>query len=150
MQPVDAGLVVLIKSVMRKLFQMMVATQVSLQIGQGVNPSDVRIHFDTTIVKPTLLDGFAQALSRVKVEDALHFFSDQTTRICQVPGPGEKNVEPEPPATAMDSLGAEDSEQLDVDAGEIARRITRALATGAAEYQEEEDQQEEDAVVCAV
>ena len=41
-------------------------------------------HFDTTIVKPTLLDGFAQALSRVKVEDALHFFSDQTTRICQV------------------------------------------------------------------
>lgn len=69
---------------MRKLFQMMVATQVSLQIGQGVNPSDVRIHFDTAIVKPTLLDGFAQALSRVKVEDALHFFSDQTTRICQV------------------------------------------------------------------
>lgn len=66
-----------------------------------------------------------------------------------MPGPGEKNVEPEPPATAMDSLGAEDSEQLDVDAGEIARRITRALATGAAEYQEEEDQ-EEDAVVCAV
>jgi hypothetical protein len=69
---------------MRRLFQMMVATQVSHQLGQGVEPKDVRILFDTDIVKPTLLDGFARALSSITVEDALHFFSNETTRICQV------------------------------------------------------------------
>lgn len=69
---------------MRRLFQMMVATQVSEQLLQGVEPGKVKIKFETAYVKPTLLDGFAQALANIKQEDALHFFSDETTRICQV------------------------------------------------------------------